>query len=138
MTVYAIVRNGDNFCVGSSSDRTAAEEQCEVHNARVVELSDSDGSDLHCKYIIDGQLITNTEMLHDIAAEDVRFLRDRILEQIVDPIVTNIARYNELTEERKQEWLRFRTDLLNVPEQEGFPDNVEWPVAPNNQQYIQE
>ena len=36
-----------------------------------------------------------------------------------------------LSEDAKTEWALYREALRAVPEQDGFPDSVEWPVAPN-------
>lgn len=37
-----------------------------------------------------------------------------------------------LSEDAKTEWALYREALRAVPEQDGFPDSVEWPVAPNS------
>lgn len=72
---------------------------------------------------------TQTE-LDEQAAKEVRAERDAILTHDVDPIVTNPLRWDELTESEQQAWRDYRTALLNVPQQEGFPNNVTWPIAP--------
>ena len=48
----------------------------------------------------------------------------------VDPVVTNPLRWAELTDAKQTEWTQYRTDLLNLPAQAGFPDNVTWPTKP--------
>lgn len=48
----------------------------------------------------------------------------------VDPIVTNPLRWAELTEAKQTEWTQYRTDLLNLPDQSGFPNTVTWPSKP--------
>jgi len=48
----------------------------------------------------------------------------------VDPIVTNPLRWAELTEAKQTEWTQYRTDLLNLPDQSGFPNSVTWPSKP--------
>ncbi len=48
----------------------------------------------------------------------------------VDPIVTNPLRWAELTEDKQAEWTQYRTDLLNLPAQVGFPNTVTWPSKP--------
>jgi len=68
---------------------------------------------------------------HDArTAEIVRFQRDSTLKYEVDPIVTNPLRWAELTTEKQNEWATYRTDLLNVPQQEGFPNTITWPTKP--------
>jgi hypothetical protein len=56
--------------------------------------------------------------------------RDRILVKEVDPMVSNALRWNDLTDAQRAAWTQYRTDLLNVPQQSGFPDNVTWPTKP--------
>lgn len=63
-------------------------------------------------------------------AEDIRTTRNLLLQQEVDPIVTNPLRWAELSTEQQQAWSVYRKALLDVPEQSGFPDNVVWPVSP--------
>ena len=64
------------------------------------------------------------------AAIDVRLARDAKLANDVDPIVSNPLRWNELTDVQRTAWTQYRTDLLNVPQQAGFPHNVTWPTKP--------
>lgn len=70
------------------------------------------------------------EELDAIAAAEVRMERDRRLAQEVDPIAGNALRWAALTEEQRQAWADYRQALLDVPQQEGFPHNVVWPVKP--------
>jgi hypothetical protein len=63
-------------------------------------------------------------------AEFSRYQRDSRLENDVDPIVTNPLRWAELTTEKQNEWTQYRTDLLNVPQQAGFPNTINWPTKP--------
>tara|TARA_S200002703_G_scaffold145851_1_gene140458 strand:+ start:2866 stop:3279 length:414 start_codon:yes stop_codon:yes gene_type:complete len=64
------------------------------------------------------------------AARNVRGQRDFRLEADVDPIAGNTLRWNALTDAQRAAWTQYRTDLLNVPQQSGFPDNVTWPIKP--------
>jgi len=69
--------------------------------------------------------------IDDGNALGVRTLRDSILTELVDPIVTNPMRWNDLTEAKQADWTQFRTDLLNIPSQEGFPSGeIVWPTKP--------
>jgi hypothetical protein len=63
-------------------------------------------------------------------AEFSRYQRDKRLENEVDPIVTNPLRWADLTTEKQNEWSQYRTDLLNVPQQAGFPNTINWPTKP--------
>ena len=59
-----------------------------------------------------------------------RDYRDTLLSTEVDPLVTNPLRWAELTTEQQNAWTQYRTDLLNVPQQAGFPNTITWPTKP--------
>jgi len=80
---------------------------------------------------VDGEWVENLESKTTILSERVRIKRDSILLTEVDPLVTNPLRWADLTAEKQAEWAVYRTALLNIPQQEGFPLNVEWPTKPN-------
>jgi len=60
----------------------------------------------------------------------IRYERDATLAEEVDPLVTNPLRWAELTDAKQAEWTQYRTDLLNLPDQAGFPNTVTWPTKP--------
>jgi len=62
-------------------------------------------------------------------AEKVREERDRILVTVVDPLVSNPLRWSDLTPEEQGGWAQYRSELLNVPQQDSFP-TVIWPTKP--------
>lgn len=64
------------------------------------------------------------------AAAGVRAERDHKLATEVDTLVTNSLRWADLTEAKQTEWATYRTALLDVPQQAGFPYNVTWPSKP--------
>lgn len=64
-------------------------------------------------------------------ALQVRSDRDYKLLTEVDPLVSNPLRWAELTSNKQTEWSQYRTDLLNLPQQSGFPNAITWPVKPN-------
>ena len=64
-------------------------------------------------------------------ALQVRSDRDYKLLTEVDPLVSNPLRWAELTSNKQTEWSQYRTDLLNLPQQSGFPNTITWPVKPN-------
>jgi len=89
--------------------------------------------------------INNTELLALIGSDYVafsqsdedarqadfsRYQRNQRLENEVDPIVTNPLRWADLTTAKQNEWKQYRTDLLNVPQQAGFPNTINWPTKP--------
>ena len=64
------------------------------------------------------------------AANWARIQRDMLLETEVDPIVSNPLRWADMTTEQQTAWTQYRTDLLNMTSQDGFPHNVTWPTKP--------
>lgn len=72
----------------------------------------------------------STEWLYNTTAIQVRITRDRKLLREVDPIVTNVLRWNELSEEKKTAWTQYRKQLLDITEQSGFPFEINWPEKP--------
>jgi hypothetical protein len=72
---------------------------------------------------------TQAELDEETAAQ-VRSDRDYKLLTEVDPLVSNPLRWAELTSDKQTEWSQYRTDLLNVPQQSGFPNTITWPVKP--------
>lgn len=96
---------------------------------------EADGSQDHI--IPDGLTrITNEEFeaataptqkdLEDIARAE----RDRLLALHVDPVVSNPLRWADTPPEKQQQIINYRAALLDVPQQPGFPDNIQWPIAP--------
>lgn len=73
---------------------------------------------------------TQAELDADVAA-NIRRKRDNILATVVDPLVSNPLRWADLTSDKQSQWSQYRTDLLNVPAQAGFPTDVTWPVEPS-------
>ena len=70
------------------------------------------------------------EELDAQAAVAVRGQRYWLLENEVDPIVSNPLRWADMTTEQQNAWSQYRTDLLNITGQDGFPHNVTWPTKP--------
>ena len=56
--------------------------------------------------------------------------RDKKLSSEVDPIAGNALRWADLTDAKRAEWTQYRSDLLNVPQQSGFPSTINWPTKP--------
>jgi hypothetical protein len=70
------------------------------------------------------------EELDAQAAASVRAKRDRLLSKEVDPIVSNPLRWADLTTEQQNAWAAYRTALLDITDQAGFPHSVTWPTKP--------
>ena len=73
---------------------------------------------------------TQAELDSETAA-NVRAERDDILATVVDPMVSNPLRWSDLLSDKQTEWSQYRTNLLNVPQQAGFPNSITWPVEPS-------
>lgn len=59
-------------------------------------------------------------------AKEVRALRDQLLAE--SDWVT--IRAKELGQTVPEAWYTYRGDLRQIPEQEGFPNNITWPTKP--------
>ena len=70
------------------------------------------------------------EQKDEVKSNLVRATRDSRLQFEVDPILSNSVRWAELTTEKQNAWTQYRTDLLNVPQQAGFPNTITWPTKP--------
>lgn len=60
-------------------------------------------------------VITEFELPAIDVTEQVRAVRDEILVNEVDPIVTNPLRWDAMTPEKQQEWADYRQALLDLP-----------------------
>jgi len=92
-----------------------------VDNSVLLELIGSD----YAAYVAPTQAELDAEL-----SANLRGHRDQKLAEEVDPIVTNPLRWAELTDAKQAEWTQYRTDLLNLPAQAGFPNTVTWPTKP--------
>ena len=63
----------------------------------------------------------------DQQAQNVRSQRDSLLSSTDWRVIRAI----ETQTEESQDWVQYREDLRNIPQQEGFPWNVVWPIKPN-------
>lgn len=72
---------------------------------------------------------TSEEIIQEQAAQ-ARALRALLLENHVDPLVSNSLRWNDMTDSKKTEWTNYRQLLLDITKQSGFPQNITWPEMP--------
>lgn len=90
-----------------------------------------DVQELHQQMIDDGEVVSVTQAEIDAeVAQKVRMERDRRLAAEVDPLVTNPLRWADLSMEQQEAWADYRRALLDVPQQPGFPHEVDWPQHP--------
>jgi len=62
-------------------------------------------------------------------ADTVRNKRNQLL-QAVDQLVLNPFRFAGYSEEYKQQLSVYRQQLLDITDQPGFPDTIDWPTPP--------
>jgi hypothetical protein len=62
-------------------------------------------------------------------AAKARGQRDELLFE-VDSIVGNPLRWASFSAEEQQAWADYRQALLDVPQQAGFPNTINWPTKP--------
>lgn len=62
-------------------------------------------------------------------ASSARFDRDIRL-KMLDDVISNPLRWADFSKVEKQVISQYRKDLLNVPQQEGFPLTINWPDTP--------
>lgn len=58
-----------------------------------------------------------------------RVLRDKILNETVDKV--NYVWYSSLNYDQQEQLIEYRRALLNVPQQAGFPTDIQWPQKPS-------
>jgi len=59
----------------------------------------------------------------------MRSQRNQLLAQL-DALTGNPLRWAEFDDGQKAALAAYRQALLNVPQQAGFPDDIQWPVVP--------
>ena len=58
-----------------------------------------------------------------------RLFRNQLLSE-VDKIVGNPLRWASFSEAQQTVWANYRQALLDVPQQAGFPNTINWPTKP--------
>lgn len=84
----------------------------------------------HNKVNSDGSTETYEFRTMEEIGNGIRLERNFKLVTEVDPLVSNHLRWNDLTDTQRTAWTQYRTDLLNTPQQAGFPHDVTWPIKP--------
>ena len=72
---------------------------------------------------------TQAELDEALSAQ-LRMHRDALLSE-VDAIAGNALRWSALDDKVQAAWAAYRQALLDIPQQSGFPINVNWPVKPS-------
>ena len=78
-----------------------------------------------------GQLWTGSgwEYPLSVLAAQVRADRDSRLTE-VDAVAGNALRWAALDADTQAAWATYRQALLDVPQQDGFPNDIAWPTEP--------
>lgn len=67
------------------------------------------------------------EVLPDLEKQE-RDRRNKYLQVYVD--VMNAVRWQSLSQQQKDDFVSYRQALLDIPQQPGFPENINWPTPP--------
>jgi hypothetical protein len=78
---------------------------------------------------VDGAWVENQALHDERESKSNRDLRNNLL-YAADKVVSNPLRWADLTAAKQTEWTTYRTDLLDVPQQDGFPHTIVWPTKP--------
>lgn len=93
-----------------------------------IELAPQHDGEIGWTWTENGWYNPNSGPSEQYLAECARQRRNKYLGMYVDSI--NIIRWESLTEQKKQELKDYRQELLDVPQQLGFPTNIDWPTPP--------
>ena len=66
-------------------------------------------------------------------SRNIRIQRDSLLQEL-DSIVGNPLRWASFSTEQQTSWANYRQALLDVPQQSGFPNTINWPTKPQGAQ----
>lgn len=93
---------------------------------------ESHGKDLYNKAINGdfGEIETEIEVSpHELAIKIAREERNLLLKEL-DLVVSNPMRWQEFSDTEKKQIYEYRKLLLDLTDQEGFPDIIKWPELP--------
>ena len=127
--VWVVYNNTTGKLSCASHGRDLAESNCPDDHS-IMEFPDEGFDVLDSKKVQDGVLVDDHELIHELAELAGRSDRNDLLKEM-DEVVANPLRWASLSSEKQAEWAQYREDLLNVPQQSGFPLNITWPVKPD-------
>lgn len=67
-------------------------------------------------------------LTNDLLELAIRRKRNILLKKTIDSL--NPIRWSTMTDQSKNDWVAYRQALLDIPQQETFPNNVIWPTKP--------
>ena len=85
---------------------------------------------VHLEVGLDNSVSVNQGWIDEEVSNLVRQFRNDLMILEIDPIVSNPLRWGSLSDEQQLAFTVYRQNLLDIPQQEGFPHNVVWPTKP--------
>lgn len=74
--------------------------------------------------------VAPTQAEIDEAASDfARQQRNDLLTE-VDMVASNPLRWSSMTKQEQGRWAKYRQELLDITNEEGFPHDIKWPTKP--------
>lgn len=118
---HAVIKNGivENIIIVSP-------EQAHLFSAIPI----TDDMQIDIGWIVDGEKFKKPEIPVEHLAAIARQKRDFLLYQ--SDVYVLPDRWAQLLEEAKTSWSAYRQALRDVPEQQGFPSEIVWPVIPTD------
>jgi hypothetical protein len=115
---YALIKNGivENIIIVDDLNAYTPEEGYSL-------IAADDACHMNCKYE-NGQFVKNL----DFIADKVRKNRNMLLSATDLWVVPD--RFATFSEAKKQEILDYRQALRDISNQEGFPEEIQWPAKP--------
>jgi hypothetical protein len=127
MTGYVLKRSETDYVIDCDSQGQGG------YNVVPREIDPSNAYTLEDvrNYLLDNpdMLLDSAQIETDRLTREARARRNTLLKEVVDSV--NPMRWEVLTDTQKDAWRAYRQALLDVPQQEGFPNNIVWPEAPH-------
>lgn len=128
MTGYVLKRSETDYVIDCDSNGQGG------YNVVPREIDPSNAYTLEDvrNYLLDNpdMLLDSTQIETDRLTREARAKRDTLLREVVDAM--NPMRWELLTDTQRDAWRAYRQALLDVPKQEGFPNNITWPEVPDD------
>ena len=133
--VYLKVNGTDVEAYGDLASLESAEEEMKTGRLFDYAVSVEDWEANNCDArVIDGKVVLGTEPTQ-LAKEQGEYIRMERYLRLRQCDKISPMRWNAMTQAQKDAWTKYRQDLLDIPQQKGFPwdgdpDKVPWPKEP--------
>ena len=108
-----------------ASDSTEQQYEYETYSERRLWIPDFDEYEYLAKHFDD--IFDKMEQhANDKKADEARAKRDKLLEACDYLMAPDYP----LSTAAREQWREYRQALRDIPQQKGFPDNIEWPQKP--------